>query len=257
MAKRYNASIILKSNDYKLQIKQKGDYKVKSAEQQTIEIIFSHSDFVVINKPYAVSVHKDLNEIGLTTRLAQQLNVEKVWLVHRLDKVTSGLLILALNAESAAYFSTLFAQHKVEKTYLALSCHKPKKKQGWIIGDMQKARRGAWKLTQTKQNPAVTYFESVSCEPNLRLFKLTPKTGKTHQLRVAMKSLGSPILGDPLYADKGKLNIENSSPIDRTYLHAYALTFTYHQENIHISCLPQGFFFNKSTVIEKIAHFCR
>ena len=61
---------------------------------------------------------------------------------------------------------------------------------------MQKARNGAWKLCQSKENPAITRFESVSCEPNLRLFILKPQTGKTHQLRVAMKSLGSPILGD-------------------------------------------------------------
>ena len=55
---------------------------------------------------------------------------------------------------------------------------------------MQKARNGAWKLCQSKENPAITRFESVSCEPNLRLFILKPQTGKTHQLRVAMKSLG-------------------------------------------------------------------
>ena len=105
--------------------------------------------------------------------------------------MTSGLLILALNAESAAEFFRLFAEHHIQKTYLALSNQKPKKKQGLIVGDMQKARNGAWKLCPSKENPAITRFESVSCEPNLRLFILKPQTGKTHQLRVAMKSLGS------------------------------------------------------------------
>ena len=158
-----------------------------------IEVVYQHSDFIIINKPEGISVHKDQEEQVLTELVAKQLNVPQVWLVHRLDKVTSGLLILALNAESAAEFLRLFSEYKIHKTYLALSSQKPKKKQGLIIGDMKKARDGAWKLCQTKENPAITRFESVSCEPNLRLFILKPQTGKTHQLRVAMKSLGSPI----------------------------------------------------------------
>ena len=78
-------------------------------------------------------------------------------------------------------FSDFFSEHHIQKTYLALSNQKPKKKQGLIVGDMQKARNGAWKLCQSKENPAITRFESVSCEPNLRLFILKPQTGKTHQ----------------------------------------------------------------------------
>lgn len=214
------------------------------------EIIYQHSDFIIINKPYGLSVHKDDNAIGLTQQLAQQLNVAQVWLVHRLDKVTSGLLILALNEQAAAYLSGLFAQHQIHKTYLALSQHKPKKKQGLIIGDMQKARRGSWKLLKSKQNPAITRFFSFSCEPNLRLFILKPQTGKTHQLRVAMKSLGSAILGDSLYGEK-------SENIDRTYLHACELSFVYQGEPIQVCCLPQrssncGVFFQRISVCETV-----
>ena len=94
--------------------------------------------FIIIYKPCGLSVHKDQSKIGLTTLLAKQLNVPQVWLVHRLDKVTSGLLILALNAESAAEFYRLFSEHCIQKTYFALSTQKPKKKQGLIIGDMQR-----------------------------------------------------------------------------------------------------------------------
>ena len=211
-----------------------------------IEVVYQHSDFIIINKPEGISVHKDQEEQGLTELVAKQLNVPQVWLVHRLDKVTSGLLILALNAESAAEFSRLFSEHKIHKTYLALSNQKPKKKQGLIIGDMKKARDGAWKLCQTKDNPAITRFESVSCEPNLRLFILKPQTGKTHQLRVAMKSLGSPILGDGFYG-------KNTEKIDRTYLHAAQLEFDYLNDFISVTCLPsQGQFWIKSSVFEQI-----
>ena len=211
-----------------------------------LDIIYQTDDFIIIYKPCGISVHKDQSEIGLTTLLAEQFGVPQVWLVHRLDKVTSGLLILALNAESAAEFSRLFSEHKIHKTYLALSNQKPKKKQGLIVGDMKKARDGAWKLCQTKENPAITRFESVSCEPNLRLFILKPQTGKTHQLRVAMKSLGSPILGDGLYG-------KNTEKIDRTYLHAAQLEFDYLNDFISVTCLPsQGQFWIKSSVFEQI-----
>ena len=65
----------------------------------TFQIVFQHPDFIVINKPNGISVHKDDADIGLTRLVAQQLGVPQVWLVHRLDKVTSGLLMLALNEQ--------------------------------------------------------------------------------------------------------------------------------------------------------------
>ena len=80
-----------------------------------LDIIYQTDDFIIIYKPCGLSVHKDQSEIGLTTLLAEQLGVPQVWLVHRLDKVTSGLLILALNAESAAEFFRLFSEHHYPK----------------------------------------------------------------------------------------------------------------------------------------------
>ncbi|MBF1199600.1 MAG: TIGR01621 family pseudouridine synthase [Haemophilus parainfluenzae] len=214
-----------------------------------LDIIYQTDDFIIIYKPCGISVHKDQSEIGLTTLLAEQLGVPQVWLVHRLDKVTSGLLILALNAESAAEFFRLFSEHHIQKSYLALSNQKPKKKQGLIVGDMQKARNGAWKLCQSKENPAITRFESVSCEPNLRLFILKPQTGKTHQLRVAMKSLGSPILGDALYG-------KNTEKIDRTYLHAARLQFEFKGQAFDVFTSPkEGEWWHRDAVQSQIQKF--
>ena len=211
-----------------------------------LDIIYQTDDFIIIYKPCGLSVHKDQSEIGLTTLLAEQLGIPQVWLVHRLDKVTSGLLILALNAESTAEFFRLFSEHHIQKTYLALSNQKPKKKQGLIVGDMQKSRNGAWKLCQSKENPAITRFESVSCEPNLRLFILKPQTGKTHQLRVAMKSLGSPILGDTLYG-------KNTENIDRTYLHAARLQFEFKGQAFDVFIPPkEGEWWHREGVMSQI-----
>lgn len=214
-----------------------------------LDIVYQTDDFIIIYKPCGLSVHKDQSKIGLTTLLAEQLGVPQVWLVHRLDKVTSGLLILALNAESAAEFFRLFSEHHIQKTYLALSNQKPKKKQGLIVGDMQKARNGAWKLCPSKENPAITRFESVSCEPNLRLFILKPQTGKTHQLRVAMKSLGSPILGDALYGKK-------TEKIDRTYLHAARLQFEFKGQAFDVFIPPkEGEWWHRDAVQSQIQKF--
>ena len=211
-----------------------------------LDIIYQTDDFIIIYKPCGLSVHKDQSEIGLTTLLAEQLGIPQVWLVHRLDKVTSGLLILALNAESTAEFFRLFSEHHIQKTYLALSNQKPKKKQGLIVGDMQKSRNGAWKLCQSKENPAITRFESVSCKPNLRLFILKPQTGKTHQLRVAMKSLGSPILGDSLYG-------KNTENIDRTYLHAARLQFEFKGQAFDVFIPPkEGEWWHREGVMSQI-----
>lgn len=194
------------------------------------EILLRHTDFVVINKPAGLSVHRDSEASdGLVTLLAEQLGVARVWLVHRLDKPTSGVLLLALNEQAASALAQQFAAKTMHKTYLALSDAKPVKKQGWVKGDMQKARRGAWKLARSMENPAVTRFSSQSLTPGLRLFVLQPHTGKTHQLRVAMKSLGSPILGDTLYG---------GSPAARLFLHALRLEFDYHGTHFCITAPP-------------------
>lgn len=195
-----------------------------------LDIIAQTTDFVVLNKPAGLSFHSEEGP-GFVV-LAEQLLGEKLYAVHRLDKVTSGLMLLARSSRAAAELTRQFSQRQVEKFYLALSEHKPLKKQGWVKGDMQPARRGAWRLTQTQQQPAVTYFVSQGYQDlPFRAFLLRPYTGKTHQLRVALKSQGGPILGDTLYG-------ANSS--DRVYLHAYALAFDYGGVRYQYSVLPDS-----------------
>ncbi len=181
------------------------------------ELIADEPDFVVINKQAGCNFHSEQGEAGLVVAVEQFLG-QKLYSVHRLDKLTSGVLLLAKSPAAAAELAQLFAQRQVEKFYIALSDAKPTKKQGLIKGDMQKSRRGSWKLTKTEHNPAITHFFSFPVRAGLRLFVLKPLTGKTHQLRVALKSVGSAILGDMRYGQHES---------DRGYLHAYQLAFTY------------------------------
>lgn len=193
-------------------------------------IVADHADWLALYKPEGIGMHSEHQETGLVVQASQQLGYP-LWPVHRLDKVTSGILLLAKNAAAAARLSALFAEHRIEKIYLAQAQGKPGKKQGWVKGDMEKARNGCHKLARTMNNPAITRFISHFDESSgNRLYLLRPYTGKTHQLRVALKSLGCPILGDIRYG---------AEAADRTYLHALALRWQDEEGEHSLFCLPQ------------------
>ncbi|WED20715.1 TIGR01621 family pseudouridine synthase [Vibrio sp. JC009] len=194
------------------------------------DILYTHPDFLVINKHHDVSVHKDDGDTMLLEEVAKVSGDGQLYLIHRLDKMTSGILLLGRNQMAASTLSQLFASRDVEKFYLAIGTKKPKKKQGLVVGDMERSRRSAWKLVNSRNNPAITQFFSLAGEPGERLFLCKPHTGKTHQIRVALKSVGSGIVGDPIY--------NASVKSDRGYLHAYVLKFSYQGEEFTFVCNP-------------------
>ncbi|WP_114324802.1 TIGR01621 family pseudouridine synthase [Candidatus Colwellia aromaticivorans] len=188
------------------------------------KIITQTDDFVVVAKSAGVNFHDEGQQgSGLFSQVKKQMEkqfaIADLYPIHRLDKMTSGLVLFAKNLKSAQIFGQLFEEHSVEKYYLAISDKKPTKKQGLIKGDMAKSRRGMFKLLRSMDNPAITQFFSYPIANKQRLYLLKPHSGKTHQLRVALSSIGAPILGDPLY--------NSNSVADRGYLHAYALRFSF------------------------------
>lgn len=193
--------------------------ETSSTADDSFQLIEFNDQFVVINKMPGISFHTENDVLGIVERVKAALGFDALYPVHRLDKITSGLLVLARTPEANSKISKLFRERDVEKYYLAISDRKPSKKQGMIKGDMVRSRRSMWKLTKTIENPAITQFFSTSLEPGKRLFLVRPKTGKTHQIRVALNSIGAPVLGDPLY------NAESTKNASRGYLHAYAIKF--------------------------------
>ena len=197
---------------------------------QPIPVLFENTDLIIVNKPIGIAMHDATSEAdvrediaengepekidGIVTRLKKQLGVTELHLCHRLDTGTSGCLCLAKNAAVAGEIGELFSSRRVSKYYLALSDHKPKKKQGTIMGDMKNRRGGQRILLKTTENPAITQFFSSAAKPGTRGFIVKPHSGKTHQIRVALKSIGAPILGDTLYGGEAS---------DRLYLHAWHL----------------------------------
>ena len=203
----------------------------------TIELIAEHNDWLIVNKPAGISMQMEQAESAsssLQQLIESQFNIPKAYPVHRLDKVTSGLVIFAKSAAAAAEFGELFHNKNIKKYYIALAAGKPKKKQGWVKGDMEKGRNGSWLLQRSLNNPAITYFQSTAIDADTysanRLYLLQPKTGKTHQLRVAMKSLGAAILGDARY--KGEI-------AERCYLHAFHLQFYWQGKSLHYTAFPR------------------
>ena len=211
--------------------------------QVSIPILYESDNVLAINKPPHVPHHNSEEEIGIMShiRILQDKNVfpykGRIYSVHRLDRCTSGVLLFAKNKETAKSLSQSFREKEVTKYYVALTGKKPKKKkQGWVKGGMSPSRRGTWKLTEENgKNQAVTRFYSGglgSCDlqtfdqdlvedAQLRsktLVLFEPHTGKTHQLRVAAKSLGMPILGDKMYGDA-----VDAERFKRTYLHSLAI----------------------------------
>lgn len=215
-------------------------------------LVENHKDFLLIGKHPGVSFHSAGEKGGLVSCLRSEPGVNNLYTVHRLDTMTSGLLLFAKNKKAARELSQQFRDRQVEKYYLAVSDCKPKKKQGLIRGDMERARRGAWKLARTVSNPAITRFFSSSLGDGMRLFILRPYTGKTHQLRVALKSIGAPVLGDPVYHKKEK---ENKGP-DRGYLHSYALRFHLQGKAHSFVYRPDvGMYFNNELFLSALKKF--
>lgn len=217
-------------------------------------IIHNHTDWVIVNKPAGISMQQEQGEpnslslLQLSLAASQKIDpsITRLWPVHRLDKATSGLVIFAKSATAAAQFGELFSTQAISKLYLAIALGNPKKKQGWVKGDMEKGRNGSWLLTRNQNNPAVTYFNSCAIQadisnsnnpntsnssnnPSRRLYLVIPKTGKTHQIRVALKSLGCAILGDERY--KG-------AAANRCYLHAFRVVFNWQGIEYQYQCEP-------------------
>lgn len=208
-------------------------------QPKAYKIVAEEPQFLVVSKSPGINIHnerlspgksdefsQDSSEMGLVNLLREDFQRDDLLPVHRLDKATSGLLLIGKGSESTSELSKLFQRKEVIKFYWAIAEGKPNKKQGKVKGDIVKNRGGSYRLSKTCDSPSLTQFQSYSLAPGIRAYLLKPLTGKTHQLRVVMKSLGVPILGDERYGNKTqkhRYDFENS--INRMCLHATAIRF--------------------------------
>lgn len=203
-----------------------------------ISIVYEDANLLVVNKPSGLITHPknaDDNQDSVTGWLVEKYPEIKTvgedplrpGLVHRLDKDTSGLLVIAKTQDSFLYLKNLFQDRKIKKFYLALVSGKPKEPKGTIDAPMGRIGmkrttqlRGKKKLKDKKE--AVTEYNTQKNFRDFTLLDVSPHTGRTHQIRVHLKSIGTPVAGDPLYGHK---NLIDPKQPGRLFLHAYKLQF--------------------------------
>ena len=150
-------------------------------------------------------------------------------IVHRLDKMTSGLIIVAKNDVAHRALAAQFKARKVHKTYLAFVHGRVAKNSGEISRAVGRdpVRRVRMKAGGIAPREALTLYRVVKRLPHFTLIEAKPRTGRTHQIRVHLASMGHPVVGDTLYGAPGKLRLvgQEVPTLDRTFLHAAALEF--------------------------------
>lgn len=204
------------------------------------EIIYSDRNLIALNKPPGISAHKGSSVRGptLTDFLLEKFpelakvgeDRERPGIVHRLDKDTSGVLVVARNQKSFLALKDLFKRRLVEKIYLAIVCGAPRHKRGIIsssigrlIGNPFKrgVKRGGTGIRGERE--AVTEYKLLKKGEKYSLLELKPRTGRMHQLRVHLKSLGHPVACDKLYGGK---NVCCPEGAERQLLHAKSISFS-------------------------------
>jgi len=182
-------------------------------------IVEDNENFCVINKPYGLAVQGGSkikkNLVDLITENKIFLN-SKPFIVHRIDKETSGILIVAKNRKYAQLFTSLFRIRKIHKSYLSICHGEMEKNKGFFDGDLVRYDKDK-KISER----AITNYKVLDKNTNSTLLILNPVTGRKHQIRKQLFSIGFPVIGDSKYNfPENKMNKNNN-----LMLHAYSIKF--------------------------------
>lgn len=204
------------------------------------EILLETDDFVVVNKPsglLTIPDRFDSTQLSLVQILKK--GYSEIFVVHRLDKNTSGVILFAKNHEAHRYFSMAFEKHQVHKEYTGIVVGRMNTESGKIDApiDENKYRKGEMVISK-KGKQAVTNFKVVETFPLFSVVQFLPETGRTHQIRVHAQHINHPLVADPIYGN-GKpvflssfkknfhlgMDEEERPLLRRTALHASVLSF--------------------------------
>lgn len=243
------------------QIQTKAGYKVRPDDEIVIDydvasqpeppaidlpVLYEDNDCVVIDKPTGVLVHSkgaynDEATVAswLRSRLAANSDLEpsnnRAGIVHRLDRATSGVMICAKNQVALSWLQKQFSQRRVKKTYLAVVSGLPSEDEAIIDMPIERNPKApATFRVGANGKAAVTQYRVLESSQHYSLLELKPTTGRTHQLRVHLKQIGHPIIGDVIYGGQ---------PADRLFLHAAELEITIpsHERRTFAAVVPTEF----------------
>ena len=215
-----------------------------------IEILFEDAYIIIVNKPNNVLIHnsyyaRNIKDKTLLDLLKEQFNVD-FYPVHRIDRKTSGILVLAKQKEDVSVFQDLFNSNTIKKEYLGVV-------RGFVNGKyhitspVKNADTKVYKDAETFCEPLQTKQLDIAVQPyessRYSLVLLKPTTGRMHQLRIHMNKISHPIVGDYKYGDRFHNRMfENEFNFNNLFLHAHSITFTHPKtlENIEIQAeLPK------------------
>ncbi len=200
-----------------------------SAEEMDLRIAYEDDQLVVVDKPAGLVVHPAPGHAtgtlvhGLLAHDVAGGDADRPGIVHRLDRDTSGLMVVARSEEAHRRLQALVRRRKLERSYLALVVGRPRSRSGRIEAPIGRDRRDPMRHSLDTETPreAVTHFELVELLPRHALLDVRLETGRTHQIRVHLSAIGLPVAGDPVYGRPHELGLE------RQFLHAARLAFTH------------------------------
>ncbi|MBT4384305.1 RluA family pseudouridine synthase [Candidatus Peregrinibacteria bacterium] len=235
------AGVKLKDNDkisYRLRVAKETKVKAQNIE---LEVIHEDKNLLVINKAAGMVVHPAasghmegtvVNAALAHCKLSSLGDSERPGIVHRLDKETSGVLLIAKSNKTHQKLAKLFQDREIEKTYIALVKGVPKTKKGRIDAALKRSSKARKEIAINPQGRnAITSFEIMQTfrlknKGSVSMLKVNIETGRTHQIRVHLGSIGHPVIGDKTYGDK-KINkyFREHFKLNRQFLHAKTLAF--------------------------------
>jgi len=205
-----------------------------------LKIIYQDNDLLVIDKQAGLSAHPNEKSLKLREEVTlldilvrdfpkiKKMEGKRPGIVHRLDKETSGLMIVALNKKSYEVLKKQFQAREVKKIYKSLLLGRLKPREGAIEASIGRSYKDRSKMSVVGRNEgkaAITEYKAVEYllgnNNSYSLLDIYPITGRTHQIRVHFSSIGHPVVGDKIYGKKRKIN-----GLNRQFLHAYSIEFT-------------------------------
>lgn len=240
----FTDKIVSKGDIISINLTEKNSSQNITPENIPIEIVYEDEHILVVNKPRKMAVHPTLNYENKTLANAVMYYFKDTSFVfrpvNRLDKDTSGLIIIAKNKFSAERLSSQLSQNKIEKIYTAITVNTPSPLSGTIEAPISRADDSIIKrcIAESGSNSATKYkvLDSIN---NKSLVEICPLTGRTHQIRVHMAHIGCPLYADFLYGEE----VENET----FYLHCSSLTFVHPAtfKPLTVNCpLPEYFKLN-------------
>ena len=209
------------------------------AESIQLDIVFENADLLVVNKPAGMVVHPSPGHahgtlvhaaLGHVPDLPGIGGEERPGIVHRLDKETSGLIVIAKTEQAHRWLQDQFRSRTVEKVYQALVDGKPPTPAGRVeapIGRSTTHRKLMAVVPLEKGRVAISEYRTLEAYPSHTLIEVHPLTGRTHQIRVHMAFLGCPVVGDMVYGKR-----HATLPLERHFLHAYKLKIVLPGESV-------------------------